>query len=123
MLGCGFSMSLRERYRLSYETMCALDVREKCIRKKLEVYRSVYNLHFYTLPLVVVYTSPGRWGAHYTTVIHFSRTSSARRTTHYGSIAPKVLNASQMTHMVRVRMCMLIDTQMSIKHYIDTALI
>ena len=32
------------------------------------VYRSVYNIHFYTLPLVDVYTSPVRWGAHYTTV-------------------------------------------------------
>ena len=40
------------------------------IRKKLEVYTEVVytSIHFYTLPLVGVYTSPGRWGAHYTTV-------------------------------------------------------
>ena len=47
-----------------------IEVREKCIRKNLEVYTEVYtiSIHFYTLPLVGVYTSPGRWGAHYTTV-------------------------------------------------------
>ena len=40
------------------------------IREAGEVYTEVVytSIHFYTLPLVGVYTSPGRWGAHYTTV-------------------------------------------------------
>ena len=29
---------------------------EKCIRKKLEVYTEVYNLHFYTVVYISVYT-------------------------------------------------------------------
>ena len=37
-----------------------------------EVYTILSRIHFYTLPLVGVYTSPGRWGAHYTTTLPYT---------------------------------------------------
>ena len=44
----------------------SIEKREKSIRKKLEI--EAYTIYTSILPLVCVYTSPGRWGAHYTTV-------------------------------------------------------